>query len=91
MVRVRLPSALRSYAGGAPALDVEGETIGDVLDELDRRFPAVGRRVLDEQGRVRRHVHVYIGDKPMRGSGDLVPAGVEVSVLPAVSGGASDP
>jgi sulfur-carrier protein len=89
VARVRLPSVLRDYAGGATVLVVEGRTIGDVLTELDRRFPAVGRRVLDEQGHVRRHVHVYLGDERMGTPDDPVPAGAEVAILPAVSGGAT--
>ncbi len=87
MARVRLPSQLRDFADGAAVVEVEGGTIGAVLAELERRFPAVGRRVLDEQGRVRRHVHVYVGDERMRAADDPVSDGTEVTVLPAVSGG----
>ena len=88
MVKVRLPSQLRDYADGAAVVEIEGATIGEILNELQRQFPAVGRRVLDEQGHVRRHVHVYVGEDRIRGRADAVPDGAEVTVLPAVSGGA---
>jgi molybdopterin converting factor small subunit len=86
-VVVRLPSALREYAGGAATLEIDGDTVGAILAELDRQFPGVGRRVIDEQGQVRRHVHVYVGDERMRSMADGVGRGVEVTILPAVSGG----
>jgi molybdopterin converting factor small subunit len=86
-VTVRLPSALRDYAEQAATVEVDGQTIGEVLADLDRRFPAVGRRVLDEQGCIRRHVHVYVGDERARALDGAVPDGVDVTILPAISGG----
>ena len=87
MTVVRLPSMLRDHAGGAATVDVDGATVGEVLRALDRRFPAVGRRITDEQGAVRRHVHVYVGDERAGSLDELVPEGVEISILAAVSGG----
>ncbi len=61
-----------------------------MLDALDVVHPAVGRRVRDESGAVRRHVNVFVGSDNVRdldGLASVVPAGVEVSVIPAVSGG----
>ena len=85
---MRLPAALRAYAGGAARLEVEGSTVGDVLAALDRSWPAVGRRVLDEQGQLRRHVHVYVGEDRMASQDHPVAPGAEITILPAVSGGA---
>ncbi|MGQ0743960.1 MAG: MoaD/ThiS family protein [Acidimicrobiales bacterium] len=87
MATVRLPTALRQYAGGAATVEIEGATVGEVLAALDRRHPALGRRVLDEQGQVRRHVHVFVGPERMADLGDPVPGATEVTILPAVSGG----
>lgn len=61
-----------------------------VLDALAERHPAVGRRVRDETGMVRRHVNVFVGSdnaRDLAGVDTVVPEGVEVAVLPAVSGG----
>ncbi len=62
-----------------------------MFDRLDARWPGIGRRVRDEQGRLRTHVNVFIGDENARdldGLATVVPPNAEVSILPAVSGGA---
>ena len=90
---MRLASGLRAQAGGAPRVDLEVPppvTVGAVLDVLAATHPGVGRRVRDESGALRRHVNVFVGPDNMRdldGLPTVVPDGVEVAVLPAVSGG----
>ena len=90
---VNLASALKAQAGGAARLELDvvpPVTVGAVLDALVAAHPAVGRRVRDEAGALRRHVNVFVGPDNMRDLDDLgttVPDGVEVAVLPAVSGG----
>jgi molybdopterin converting factor small subunit/acyl-coenzyme A thioesterase PaaI-like protein len=96
-VTVRVPAALRQFSGGRGEVPVEihaDATVSTVLDALAVAHPGVVERVLDEQGALRRHVHIYIGDEEARVLGGLtapVPEGSEVSILPAVSGGADDP
>jgi len=68
-VVIRLPQALAEHAGGARVLtlDVAGSSsLADVLDALHREAPAVGRRVQDETGAIRRFVNVYVGDDECR-------------------------
>lgn len=86
-VRVRLAALLHSYTGGASAVEVEGATVGEVMDALDRRYPGLAFRVVDEQGRVRRHMHVFVGEEAATSRSDPVPAGAEVYVVGALSGG----
>jgi molybdopterin converting factor small subunit len=92
-VVVRLASVLRPHAGGAPCLELDLHppvTIATVLDAIAVAYPAVGRRVRDEAGTLRRHVNVFVGADNARDLDDVatvVPEGVEVAVLPAVSGG----
>lgn len=92
-VVVRLASALRSFAGGAPCVELDVAapvTVAAVLDALAARHPAIGRRVRDEAGALRTHVNVFVGADNARdlgGSAAVVPEGAEVAVLPAVSGG----
>ncbi len=92
-MRVHLAAALREHAGGTEhvALDVpEPATVAAVLDALAAAHPAVGRRLRDEAGSLRRHVNVFVGADNARdldGPATVVPVGAEVSVLPAVSGG----
>ena len=89
-VTVRLPGALRDAAGGATKLSASGETLRDVIADIDRRHPGFAARVLDESGTLRSYVNVYIGDEDARtngGSGAVVPDGSEVMVIPAMAGG----
>jgi molybdopterin synthase sulfur carrier subunit len=92
-VRVRLADTLRPHAGGAGHVELDlgdGATVAEVLNALAAVHPAVGRRVRDEVGALRQHVNVFVGADNVRdldGLSSVVPPGVEVSVLPAVSGG----
>jgi molybdopterin converting factor small subunit len=86
-VRVRVAALLFEYTGGASVVEADGATIGAVMDDLDRRFPGVAFRVIDEQGRVRRHVHVFVGETTATDRATPVPAGVELFIVGALSGG----
>jgi sulfur-carrier protein len=92
-VVVRLATALRTHAAGEGRLEVDvpgAATLRDVLDAVAAAHPAVGRRVRDEAGALRRHVNVFVGADNARDLGGLdapVSEGAEVSVLAAVSGG----
>jgi len=89
-VTVRLPGALRDAAGGETKLNATGETLRDVIADIDRRHPGFASRVLDEAGALRSYVNVYIGDEDARtrgGSDAAVADGSEVMVIPAMAGG----
>jgi molybdopterin converting factor small subunit len=86
-VRVRLAALLHSYTGGGDVVEAQGATVGAVMDDLDRRFPGIAFRVIDEQGRVRRHVNVFVGEERAADRATPVPAGAEVFVVGALSGG----
>jgi molybdopterin converting factor small subunit len=89
-VKVRIPTQLRSLAGGAGEVEVEGETVGDALKALDASHPGFAERLFDEAGNLRRFVNVFLGEEDIRfldGVNTPVPAGTVVSVVPAVAGG----
>ncbi len=86
-VRVRVAALLHSYTGGASVIESAGATVGEVMDDLDRRHPGIAFRVIDEQGRVRRHVHVFVGETTATDRATPVPAGAEVFIVGALSGG----
>ena len=90
-VTVRLPGALRDATGGKTKLEASGRTLADVIADIERRHPGFSDRVLDDAGRLRTYVNVYIGEEDARSSGGLaapVPEGSEVMVIPAMAGGA---
>jgi sulfur-carrier protein len=89
-VKVRIPTQLRSLAGGAGEVEVEGATVGEALKALDSAHPGFAERLFDESGNVRRFVNVFVGEEDIRfldGLGTPVPSGSLVSVVPAVAGG----
>jgi sulfur-carrier protein len=91
-ISIILPSALMRYARGTSAVRVDAScaTVGGALAELASRWPAVTDRVLTEQGELRRHVNVFVGDANVRdGAGLAEPLsdGAEVRIIPAISGG----
>ena len=90
-VTVRLPGALRDSIGGQTKVNASGRTLADVIADVDRRHPGFRGRVLDEGGKLRTYVNVYIGEEDARANGGTsadVPDGAEVMVIPAMAGGA---
>jgi sulfur-carrier protein len=89
-VSVRIPTILRTYTGGAAEVTAEEGTLREVLAKLDAAYPGLGGRILDESGKLRRFVNVYVQEEDVRlaqGLDTPVPAGTQVSVIPAVAGG----
>jgi sulfur-carrier protein len=90
-IEVRIPTILRSYTGGAKAVEGAGDTIGDLLTNLDGTYPGLRGRLVTEEGGLHRFVNVYVNDEDVRFLGGLdakVNDGDTVTVLPAVAGGA---
>jgi sulfur-carrier protein len=86
MAMVTLRAPLRDLAGGTSRLEVPGATVAEVIGRLEREHPRLAGWVLDERGRIREHVKVFVnGD--VAGLEDSVAAGDQVHVLPAISGG----
>ncbi|WP_059006175.1 MoaD/ThiS family protein [Streptomyces specialis] len=89
-VTVRIPTILRTYTGGKAEVTAEGQTLSDVLADLDRNHQGIAARVLDEDGKLRRFVNVYVNDDDVRFTDGLktpTPDGAGVSIIPAVAGG----
>jgi molybdopterin synthase sulfur carrier subunit len=88
-IEVRIPTILRTYTGGAKAVEGSGDTLADLIGDLDSRHSGLGERLLDGSG-LRRFVNVYVNDEDVRFLGGLetpVKDGDTVTVLPAVAGG----
>ncbi|MFI4964180.1 MAG: MoaD/ThiS family protein [Caulobacterales bacterium] len=87
MTQVLIPSQLTAYTDGATRVDAAGATVGGVLDDLDRRFPGLKFRVVDEQDRVRKHMRLFIGRTETRSVGQALGPGDELLIFGALSGG----
>ena len=89
-VHVRIPTILRTYTGGASEVTAEGTTLSEVLDDLEANHTGIKARVLDEEGKLRRFVNVYVGNDDVRfleGLQSPTPEGTQISIIPAVAGG----
>ena len=89
-ISVKIPTILRTYTGGASEVSVSGATLVEALTDLDAQYPGIGARVLDDEGRLRRFVNVYVNDDDVRFLDDLAtatPDGTSISIIPAVAGG----
>ncbi|HEV3186979.1 MAG TPA: MoaD/ThiS family protein [Acidimicrobiales bacterium] len=89
-VVVRLPGQLRSLVGGVGEIPVEASTVREAIAAVDRAYPGLATRVLDDNGGIRRFVNVFVADEDVRfldGLDTVLVAGQTVSLVPAVAGG----
>jgi sulfur-carrier protein len=86
-VRVRIPTPLRSYTAQQSVVEADGGTVDAVLRDLDRRFPGLRFRVVDEQNRLRKHMKIWVNDDACRDLTTPVRATDEVTLMQALSGG----
>jgi len=92
-VLFQIPGPLREFTGSQSAVRVEAEAGANLLQVLQALFvayPGLRDRVLTETGETRRHVNIFVANENVRYTGGLatdIPAGAEVSIVPAISGG----
>lgn len=86
-MRVRIPTPLRSYTGGRADVQAAGATVQALLDDLDRQFPGIAFRVVDEQGELRQHMVVWLDGERCRDLSASVTGLDEVVLMQMLSGG----
>ena len=89
-INVRIPTILRTYTQDQSQVTAEGATLSEVLDSLESTFPGIKARVVDDEGKLRRFVNIYVAEEDVRFSQGLdtpTPDGSQVSIIPAVAGG----
>jgi molybdopterin synthase sulfur carrier subunit len=91
-ITVRIPTPLRKLTNEQDTVEVnEGGTLAQLIDALEREHPGLGERLRDETGELRRFVNVYVNGEDVRFLSGLetpIESGAEVSIVPAVAGGA---
>ena len=86
MATVKLRAPLKDLAGGNREVSIEGDSVGQVLTELERQHPRIVGWVLDEHGAVRPHVNVFVDGERVREDAAVAP-NATIHVLPSISGG----
>lgn len=87
---VRIPTPLRKLTHEQELVAVAAGTIGSVITELQRQFPGIQERLVDDAGQVRRFVNVYVNEEDIRflqNNDTPVKDGDEISIIPAIAGG----
>jgi MoaD family protein len=90
MVTVRIPTPLRKFTQGQEEVGSAGKTVGEVIADLESRYPGIKERICDDRGALRRFVNVFVRDQDVRFKNNLdtpVTDGDEVSIVPAIAGG----
>lgn len=88
-IEIHLPTVLRQYAAGSAVVEADGETLRDLISDLESRFPGIGSQLMMD-GDLHRFVNVYLNDEDVRYLGKLdakVSDADVISILPAVAGG----
>jgi len=90
-VKVRIPSPLRNYTNGADIVEANGSSVGEVLGDLKTRAAGIETRLFKSPAQLNRFVNVYLNDEDIRFLKNLetpVKEGDEISIVPAIAGGA---
>lgn len=88
-VTVSIPTILRPHTGGEKRVSASGETLGEVISDLEANYSGISERLVDN-GKLHRFVNIYVNDEDVRFSGGLateITDGDSVTILPAVAGG----
>jgi len=89
-VRVRIPTPLRAMTKGSADVQVTADTVGDLIEDLERQFPGMRERLVEESGEIRRFINIYVNQEDIRflqGAKTALKQGDEVSIVPAIAGG----
>jgi molybdopterin synthase sulfur carrier subunit len=89
-VEVRIPTVFRPVTDGVGKLQLDGNTVGEVLKSAFKLYPTLQTRLLTDDGKIRRFVNVYLGEEDIRaleGMDSNTPPGSILSIVPAVAGG----
>ena len=90
MPTIRIPTPLRKLTNNEEVVTSTGATLGAVLEELNKTYPGLGERILDEQGAIRRFVNIFLNDEDVRFLQEKetpVTEKDEISIVPAIAGG----
>jgi len=89
-LKVVIPAPLRKYTSGAELVELEAETVQEVIEKLEGRFPGIRTSLCDDSGGLRRFINIYVDGEDVRFLENIKTAvkdGSEVAIVPAISGG----
>ena len=92
-VLVRIPTPLRAITKGSAEIQAKGDTVDSLIGDLERQYPGLKDRLLDESGELRRFINIYVNEEDIRflgGDSYAFQDGDEVLLVPSIAGGAPE-
>ena len=86
-VRIRVAALLYSYTGGRKVVEVDAASVGEAIQAMDRQFPGIAFRIVDEQRVIRPHMNVFVNEENVRDLNVNLKDGDEIYIVGALSGG----
>ena len=86
-MKVAIPSPLRSYTGQRAEVEAAGASLRELLADLERQFPGIRFRMIDEQDRLRPHMRIFVNREETRRLETALAGGEEIHIFQALSGG----
>ncbi len=89
MVNVRIPTPLRKFTNNEAEVSVDAESIQELIDALEKKFPGIRKRLCDDSGEIRKFINIYVGEDDIRFLQGVKTeiTGKEVTIVPAIAGG----
>ncbi len=90
LTTIHIPTPLRKFTGGAATVGVQGDTVGEALEDLTRQYPILKNHLYNEEGALRSFVNVYLNDEDIRyldGENTPLDADATLSIVPSIAGG----
>ena len=91
-VKVRIPTPLRSLTNGSEEVAIEGNSVKEIVDNLEANYNGIKERLCDKNGQIRRFINFYLNDEDIRflnNQDTQVKDGDQISIVPAIAGGCS--
>ncbi|MFA4906252.1 MAG: MoaD/ThiS family protein [Candidatus Margulisiibacteriota bacterium] len=91
MIKVRIPQPLQKLTQGKELVEVTAQSVKSMVDGLEKSYPGIRDRICDESGKIRRFINIYVNEEDVRflqGEATVLKEGDEVSIIPAIAGGA---
>ena len=90
MANVKIPTPLRKYTNELGDVEINADTVKELIDNLDKKYPGIKQRLCDEKGAIRKYINIYVGDEDIRflqGENTKIEKNKEVIIVPAIAGG----
>ncbi len=90
MTNVKIPTPLRKFTKDQGTVEADGETVAELIEDLEKNYPGIKKRLLDEKGEIRKFINIYADEEDIRflqGKATKTKDKKEITIVPAIAGG----